>query len=94
MGVSVVLDAAIDERLTAASIQAVVGARNLDSGRARVDDPVLSTSAVAVVAGNARQPQQYIFTSARTYIWTGVPLAMTPPLTSRHFPELPLGWIW
>ena len=50
MGVSVVLDVAIGERLTAASIQAVVGARNLDSGRARVDDPVLSTSAVAVVA--------------------------------------------
>ena len=29
----------------------------------------------------------------RTYTWTGVPLAMTPPWTSRHLAELPLGWM-
>ena len=38
------------EPLTRAGVKAVVGARNLESGGAGVDDPVLSTSAVAVVA--------------------------------------------
>lgn len=29
----------------------------------------------------------------KSYIWTGVPFASTPPRTSKHLAVLPLGWI-
>ena len=38
------------EKRTSASIETVIGTRNLDSSRSGVDNPVLCTGAVAVVA--------------------------------------------
>lgn len=78
---------------TGARIETVVCARNLDFGRTRVDRPVLRAGAVAVVAVGSHLVNfnHHWLSVEDTYIWTGVPLAKTPPLTSRHLALLPLG---
>ena len=65
----------VRDGLTGASVETVVGAGNLDRGDVGVDDPVLSTSAVAVVADEYSNEHlrdtcpREVLTSGREFRW-------------------------